>query len=176
MDFVAFKSSANPAVGALAPPINAAAQAAQIPPCLLAAIVARETGGRNILQIGVAPGPGCGCGLCQITAGVSWASITNPTYEGYPLLVPSENLHVAAVFFLAPLLVSAQRAQTERPGEFAASCRGQVVFAVAAGYNAGWGKVQLAMLEGVDADTQTTNGYAADVLSRYEAFVVESHA
>jgi len=47
---------------------------------------------------------------------------------------------------------------------------------VAAGYNAGWGKVQLAMLEGVDADTQTTNGYAADVLSRYEAFVVESHA
>ena len=56
---------------------------------MLAAIVCRETGGQNILQIGMAPGPGCGVGLTQITSGVDWSVASAPTYPGYgPLLDP----------------------------------------------------------------------------------------
>jgi hypothetical protein len=176
MDFVRFKSPSHPALNALAPQINAEAEIAKIAPCLLAAIVARETGGRNILQEGMPPGPGCGVGLCQITAGVSWTSITRPTFQGYDLLNESDNLYVAAAYFLSPLASSAARAQAANPAAFATSCRGQIVYAVAAGFNAGWGEVQSALARGADADGGTTNGYAADILSKYTAFVAESHA
>lgn len=176
MDFVAFKSPSHPALNALAAKINAEAMIAKIAPCLLAAIVARETGGQNILQEGMAPGPGCGVGLCQITAGVDWSSITQPTFHGYDLLDESDNLYVAAAWFLSPLVTSAERVQEASPAAFQRSCRGQVVYAVAAGYNAGWGEVQNALLLGTDADGGTTNGYAVDVLAKYAAFVAESHA
>src|ERR1700743_3302095 len=70
-------------------------------PCMLAAIVARESSGQNILQRGVAPGPGCGVGLCQITSDVDWTNISAPYYPGYGNLLDAlTNLEVGAHVFL----------------------------------------------------------------------------
>src|SRR5580692_9393946 len=63
-------------------------------PCMLAAIVAQESGGANILQRGMAPGPGCGVGLGQITSGVDWSDPIHPKFQGYDLFDPLQNLHV----------------------------------------------------------------------------------
>lgn len=179
MDLVKFSAPSVPAINQWADAINLACEGTNVPPCLLAAIVARETGGRNILQEGMPPGAGCGVGLCQITSGVDWSSIDHPSYDGLALLTPSSNLHVAVYNFLSGLVGSAVAAQASSPVSFAAACRGQVVFAAAAGYNAGWGKVELALSLSVDADQYTTSGedgpYAADVLAKYLAFVAESH-
>lgn len=175
MDNVLFNDPSHPALNALRSLINNEAQIAKVAPCLLAAIVARETGGRNVLQEGVAPGPGCGVGLCQITAGVDWSNLDVPTFQGYPLLNEADNLYVAGAYFLAPLVASAARVQRDNPHAFEVSCRGQIVYAVAAGYNAGWGEVQKALARGVDCDGGTTDGYAADVLAKYEEFVAASH-
>jgi hypothetical protein len=120
------------------------------------------------------PGDGCGVGLCQITASVDWADLSKPTFQGYDLMNESDNLYVAAAYFLAPLLADAARLQANNPAAFAKSCRGQEVFAVAVGYNGGWGMVQQAVANGVDADGDTTDGYGAAVLAYYEAFVAES--
>ena len=176
MNFVSFNAPDHPALMVFQHDINGEAEIAKIPPCLLAAIVWRESGGQNILQEGMAPGPGCGVGLTQITAGVDWTNPSRPTFQGYPLLDPADNLYVAAAFFLAPLISQAARAQRDYAASFALACKNQIIYAVAAGYNAGWGKVSLAMAQGVDCDTFTTNRYATDVLSKYELLVAESTA
>lgn len=174
MNDVRFNAPEHPALMAYQNAINGEAEIAKIPPCLLAAIVWRESGGQNILQLGVPPGPGCGVGLTQITSGVDWTDIAHPRYQGYDLLDPADNLYVAAAFFLAPLVSQAARAQRDTPAPFALSCKGQIVYAVAAGYNAGWGAVQKAMFRGVDADEYTSNNYAKDVLGKYALLVQES--
>ena len=174
MNFISFDAPNHPALMPYQHDINGEAEIAKIPPCLLAAIVWRESGGQNILQEGVAPGPGCGVGLTQVTAGVDWARPDAPSFQGYPLLDPADNLYVAAAFFLAPLVSQAARAQRDMPAPFALSCKNQIVYAVAAGYNAGWGAVQKAMFRGVDADEYTTNNYAKDVLGKYALLVDES--
>jgi len=175
MDFVKFNDPAHPALMQYRNDIQYAADQAGIPACLLAAIVWRESGGQNILQIGMQPGPGCGVGLTQITAGVDWSNPNDPTYQGYHLMQPADNLYVAATFFLKGLVQNAQNAEQNNPQAFTASCRGQIVFAAACGYNAGWGAVSAAMQQGVDADTKTTNGYGADVLAKYITLVNDSH-
>ena len=131
-----------------------------VEPCMLAAIVARESGGQNILQIGVPPGAGCGVGLCQITSGVNWGVITAPAYPGYgPLLDPDINLLVAAKEFLEPLLV-------EFPDNHLAAF---------AAYNAGPGSVDKALAEGLSPDTWTTNhDYGSDVFSSWINFTAAS--
>ncbi len=174
MNFVGFNAPNHPALMAYQHDINGEAEVAKIPPCLLAAIVWRESGGQNILQEGMSPGPGCGVGLTQITAGVDWSLPQNPSFQGYDLLHPADNLYVAAAFFLAPLISQAERAQRDTPAPFAVACKGQIVYAVAAGYNAGWGAVQTAMFRGVDADEYTSNNYAKDVLGKYALLVQES--
>lgn len=154
--------------------VNNEAQIAKVPPCLLAAIMWRETGGTNEYQIGMPHAPGCGVGLTQITSNVEWSNPDDPTLDGFHLMKPADNLYVAAAYYLAPLLANAARAQRDVPAAFEASCRGQQVFAVAAGFNAGWGAVQRALAEGVDADRFTTDAYAGDVLVKYEELVTES--
>lgn len=175
VDFVKFNVPAHPELMQYQNDIIYASGQANIPSCLLAAIVWRESGGQNIYQIGVPKGPGCGVGLTQITAGVDWTNTNDPTYQGYHLMTPSDNLFVAANYFLKGLVQSAQNAETNNLAAFQKSCRGQIVFAVACGYNAGWGAVSAAMNQGVDADTKTTNGYGADVLSKYIELVNASH-
>lgn len=175
MDSVHFNAPSHPALMAYQHDINGEAEVAKIPPCLLAAIVWRESGGQNILQEGMSPGPGCGVGLTQITASVDWSNPSKPVFQGYDLLNAADNLYVAAAFFLAPLITQATRAQRDQPDAFAAACKGQIIYAVAAGYNAGWGAVTDAMFRLTDVDANTTNGYATDTLAKYEALVAESH-
>jgi hypothetical protein len=175
MDFVKFNDPSHPELMQYQNNIVYAAGQGNIPSCLLAAIVWRETGGKNILQIGVPPGPGCGVGLTQITSGVDWTDINDPKYQGYHLMQPADNLLVAATYFLKGLVQNAINAENNNPQAFQTSCRGQVIFAAACGYNAGWGAVTAAISAGVDADTKTTNGYGADVLAKYVALVTASH-
>ncbi len=176
MDFVRFNAPSHPALMAYQHDINGEAEVAKIPPCLLAAIVWRETGGRNELQIGMEPGPGCGVGLTQITSGVDWSVPGKPMYQGYALLVPADNLYVAAAFFLAPDLAAAARLQRDNPAGFTAACRDQLVYAAAGAFNAGTGALQQAVAQGVDLDTYTTNDYASDALAKYLTLVAESHS
>jgi hypothetical protein len=175
MDLIAFKYPSDPDVNRWAAEINYACEGTTVPPCLLAAIVKRESLGLNVFQEGVPRGAGCGVGLCQITYGVDWSDVNQPTYDNLNLLVPSSNLHVAVNNFLEPLVAQATAAQRGQPIAFAASCKGQVAYAVAAGYNAGWGAVEAAMLQNVDADTKTTDQYAQAVFERYLAYVAASH-
>lgn len=120
---------------------NAADRTARVTPCMLAAIVNRETGGQNIVQIGAPRGPGSGVGLTQITSGVDWSNLDDPIYPGYgSLLDPQINLDVCAIEFLEPLLV-------EFDGNH------QAAFAA---YNAGAGAVSQALALGLSPDAYTT--------------------
>ena len=176
MNFVKFNAPDYPALMAYQNDIQYASDQATIPACLLAAIVWRETGGQNEYQIGMPHGPGCGVGLTQITSGVDWSSIDDPTYQGYHLMTPADNLYVAANYFLRGLMKSAEAAKTENPIGFETSCRGQIIYAVAAGYNAGFGAVLDAITRGIDVDTLTTNGYAGDCLQKFITLVDASEA
>ncbi|HEY2476086.1 MAG TPA: transglycosylase SLT domain-containing protein [Candidatus Cybelea sp.] len=175
MDFVKFNDPQHPQLMQHQSDILYASGQANIPSCLLAAIVWRESGGQNVLQKGVKPGPGCGVGLSQITSGVDWADINDPKFQGYQLLQPADNLYVAANYFLKGLVQSAENAEDNNLTAFRRCCRGQIIFAAACGYNAGWGAVSAAMNQGVDADTMTTNDYGADVLAKYITLVNDSH-
>jgi hypothetical protein len=118
----------------------AASKTWKVEPCMLAAIVDRETGGRNIFQVGVPPGEGCGVGLCQITAGVSWQRPTHPMFQGFELLDPLSNLIVAAKFFL-------ENALEAFPDNHVAAF---------AAYNLGGGGVQRELAQHLDPDAETT--------------------
>lgn len=139
---------------------RAASGTSQVDPCMLAAIVHRESGGQNVLQFGLPPGPGCGVGLCQITAGVDWSNTMTPVYPGFGLLLDIDvNLRVAAVAFLDPLL---QQFQGNHLAAFAA-------------YNAGAGAVQTALRAGRSPDSVTTGGYyGSDVMATWLSFVATS--
>ena len=132
----------------------------QVDPCMLAAIVHRESGGQNVLQFGMPAGPGCGVGLCQITAGVDWSNPSTPVYPGFGLLLDIDvNLRVAAVAFLDPLLK-----------QFAGNH-----LAAFAAYNAGAGAVQNALRAGRSPDSVTTGGnYGSDVMATWLSFVATS--
>ena len=175
MDFIRFNDPSSPALMAYASAINSEAQLADVPPCALAAIVARETGGRNIFQEGMQRGPGCGVGLTQITSGVDWSNPADPTYQGYHLLKPADNIYVCAAFFLKGLIAAAHRLAINNPTGFARSCRDQIIFAMAVGYNGGWGMVQTAVANGVDADGDTTDGYGTWVYAKYLELLSASH-
>jgi len=183
MNFVKLNVPSHPALQALRQQINDEAIIAKVPPCLLAAIVWRETDGKNILQYGADPNTGilpdgttAGVGLTQITSGVDWSNPKDPTIHGYHLLKESDNLYVSAAYYLAPLMASAARAQRDNPSEFNVSCHGQQVYAIGAGYNGGWGTVQAAMANGTDADSNTTDGYATDLQAKFDSLVSESLA
>ena len=176
MNFVDFHSPTHPALNALARTINAEARIAKVPACFLAAIVNRETGGRNIFQTGMPLGDGCGVGLTQITSGVVWnkAKMDDPTFEGYHLMDEASNLYVAAAFFIAPLIQSALRLQRDAPVSFDRFGNGQVAYYAAAGYNEGWNAVLSRFDQGIDPDGGTTDNYAKAVAAMYDAFVNEA--
>ncbi|HEY1682161.1 MAG TPA: hypothetical protein VGF98_11030 [Candidatus Tumulicola sp.] len=175
MDFVPFDDSTHPDLMRYQNDIQYAAAQAKIPSCFLATIVWRETGGQNIFQTGKSRGPGCGVGLAQITSDVIWDNSEDPTYGKYRLMVPSDNLYVAANYFIVSDLRNAQLAQINDSKAFNQSCRGQLAFAAACAYNAGWHAVELALTGGTDADITTTHGYGADVLSKYIELCNNSH-
>jgi hypothetical protein len=139
---------------------NAAQGTQHVDACMLAAIVARESGGQNILQTGMAPGPGCGVGLCQITAGVDWSNGAAPAYPGFgSLLDPDVNLRVAAHAFLDPLL---SMFPSNHIAAFAA-------------YNAGPGNVQAELKKGLAPDAWTTgHDYGTDVFTSWINFAAAS--
>lgn len=174
MNFVTFNAPSHLELMAYASELNSESTIAKAPPCFIAAIMWRETGGQNIYQRDMPHSPGCGVGLTQITSSVDWSNPDDPTLAGFHLMKPADNLYVCAAYYAVPLLSNAERLQRDNPRAFDVSCRGQRAFAAAAGYNAGWGKVLLAIAKGVDADTYTTNNYAADVLAKYETLVEES--
>jgi hypothetical protein len=177
-DFVPLDPSAG--TGRWAALINARAHEAKIAPCLLAAIVEQESAGENVLEEGVKPGPGCGCGVTQVTSNVDWSDIANPAYlfEGkqWELLDPSANLHVAAKAFLAPALRNCKTLIALCPATTKKFGGGQLVFYIACSFNAGFGAVSRAVYRGTDPDLETTNHYGAAVLATYEAYVAASHA
>lgn len=130
-------------------------------PCMLAAIVARESGGQNIFQHGMPLGAGCGVGICQITYAVDWTNLTNPGYPGVPgfLLDPKTNLYVAAHYFLEPTL---EKFPNNHIAAFAA-------------YNLGKDAVQRELIEGLSPDAWTSgNDYGHDVFTNWINFVAAS--
>jgi hypothetical protein len=183
MDFVRFSDASVPGINALAHDINGEAEMAKVPPCALAAVVGNESDGKNELQEGtdtttmlLPDGTRPGVGPCQITAGVDWSNLQHPTYEGYDLWNVPDNLYVAAAFFLAPAIASAQRLQESDPVGFAKWGDGQVLFYAFAAYNEGVGRVQTKFAAGENPDDGTTDGYAARAMAQYTAFVAASHA
>lgn len=139
---------------------TAASETAAVDSCMLAAIVLRESGGQNILQIGMQPGPECGVGICQITYNVDWSNLLTPSYPGYgSLLDPNTNLRVAASVFLDPLL-------TIFPGNHIAAF---------AAYNCGPSAVENALRSGRTPDSVTTNkNYGSDVFKTWINFTAAS--
>lgn len=141
---------------------SAANETEYVQPCMLAAIVDRESNGVNEFQIGVPPGnPNCGVGLCQITYNVNWANIAAPTFPGFDgsLMDPAVNLTVSAKAFLEPAIEAF-------PGNHLAAF---------AAYNAGIGAVQKALHRGANPDTVTTNNdYGHDVFMNWINFTAAS--
>lgn len=142
---------------------KAAQQTEHVEPCMLAAIVDRETGARNIFQIGMPHAPGCGVGDCQITADVDWTDPLHPTFtrDGvtYDLLDRQQNLIVAAKYFLEPALV-------QFPDDHVAAF---------AAYNLGGGGVQRELQLHEDPDTDTTGrDYGHSVFKEYIDFTAVS--
>ena len=139
---------------------EAASDTAFVDPCMLAAIVARETGGQNVYQFGVPAGPGCGVGICQITSGVDWSVLSSPSFPGYgPLMNPDVNLQVSAKEFLDPLLRSF-------PGSHLSAF---------AAYNLGAKAVKQELRLGLSPDSWTTHhDYGTDVFTSWITFAAVS--
>lgn len=156
--------------------INAEAQLAKVPPCALAAIVCRESGGQDIPPQRGSKRAGRGVGLTRISTGVHWTDPGDPTYDGYHLLRPAENLYVCCAHFIAPLLANATRLQAGDPAGFARFGQGQILYYLFAAYNAGWASVTRLYAKDQDPDSGTSDGYAADTFERYMKFVAVSHA
>lgn len=180
MDFVDFAPHEETGVGKWVGQINKQAKIARVPPCALAAIVANETGGQNIFQIGVPRGPGCGVGLCQITAGVDWSDIDQPAYHDpqgktWALLAPAANLYVAGQWFLAPAIDECEALRDSRPGAMN-FWSPEILFFAFAAFNAGYGTVRSAVLEGTNPDRFTTDDYAIRAMEHYHQYLAEAHA
>jgi hypothetical protein len=139
---------------------NAARKTKLVEPCMLLAIVDRETGGRNVYQYGMPHGPGCGVGYTQITSGVDWSDPDHPKYPGYgDLFDPQVNFDVCAIEFLEPLL---EAFPDNHLAAFAA-------------YNLGLGGVQEEIARGESPDAETTGGdYGHAVFSDWINFTAAS--
>lgn len=138
---------------------EAVAGCALTEPCMLAAIVDRESGGENILERGMIPGPGTGAGICQITFGTQWSG-PFPSFPGYGnLMDPLTNLRVAAHEFLEPAL---RKYPNDHVAAFAA-------------YNLGIGGVGLELAEHLSPDAWTTGqDYGSSVFTDWINFSAAS--
>jgi hypothetical protein len=126
--------------------------AGEVTPSMLAAIVKRESGFRNIFQAGMPRGVGCGVGYCQLTSGVEWIDLDHPTIGGLDLTVPSNNFTVAVRDFLLPAFRSFPDSH-------------QAAFDA---YNLGAGGVAAELIAGESPDANTTDGnYGSDVFENW---------
>lgn len=167
MDFVAYKDASNSAINQWAALINQYAGASSIPPCALAAVVERESGGNKN-----AKSPDGGWGLAQITYGVDANGVYTAT--GQNMLDPASNLEVACKYFLGPaikecLLLREQYSSTMN------GINGEILYFAFIAYNAGFGTVQKAVAAGNDPDAKSTNHYGAGTLAIYHRDVQRSH-
>jgi soluble lytic murein transglycosylase-like protein len=168
MDTITYHDPAKPAIDRWSILINAAAAAASVPACALAAIVERESGGDANAR-----SDDGGWGLCQITAGVDENGIFTQT--GAKMLDPASNIDVAAKFFLAPAIAQCAALRATDAATMDAVSTEILYFAFCA-YNAGFGAVRRAIASGTDPDSVTTNDYGSGTLALYHAAVVASHA
>lgn len=175
MDFTKLNIPNHPAIQKYAVSINNQCEAANVPPCALAAIVANETGGQNIFQHGMPHSAGCGVGLTQITAGVDWTNPAQPTYHmdghTWALLDTSSNLYVAAKYFIAPAMAEFIQYRIEH----STMPVPEILYYVFAGFNEGVGAVEWYLRHGEDPDVGTSDHYATRALEYYHTFLSESH-
>jgi hypothetical protein len=169
MDFSLFKAVGKFAINdfpTIEKSINNQAHAARVPPCALAAIIMRESAGRNIFQEGVPhDDPNCGYGYAQITYGANRSDPEHPTFvlngKTYDLFDPSSNLYIAAQAFLGPAISNmlALRQSVSMPNE--------ILYYAFGAYNAGFAAVARALHAGEDVDSVTTDNYASGTLALY---------
>lgn len=156
---------------------QAIADGAKVPPCALAAIVMRESGGQNIYQRGVPPGPGCGVGVTQITFGVNWTNESQPTFEyngsTYQLNQIPQNLYVAAAAFLAPAITQALALQKQW-GDVMAQWSTQALYWAFGIYNAGYVPIQDCAENGTNPNSVTTDDYCSGTYNLYQEAVAAS--
>jgi hypothetical protein len=167
MDFREYMDPTNNAIDRYRLEINAQAKAATVPPCALAAIVEQESGGQNILQQGISPGPGCGVGLCQITFGVDWSDPLDPRFGRHALLTPVDNLTVGASEFLKPA-IDAMITLRAFHGDYMESVNEALLFWVFCCYNAGIDFVEGCVKDHRDPDEETTAFYGTRALTLYQ--------
>jgi hypothetical protein len=154
------------------------ANAALIPSCALAAIVKRESAGRNVFQEGVShDSPDCGYGYCQITYGADRTDPEHPTYtldgKSYDLFDASSNLYIAAKGFLAPAVSDMLKL---RDAIGTAKMPQEILLYAFAAYNAGSYRVGQVIRGGGNIDSLTTDNYASATLDLYHAALQASHS
>lgn len=150
--------------------------AALVPSCALAAIVKRESDGKNIFQVGVPhSSPDCGYGSCQITFGANRDDPEHPSYEidgkAYELFDPSSNLFVAAKGFLAPAISDMLKLRDSIGGD---KMSDEILYYAFAAYNAGSYRVSQTLRGGGNVDNITTDNYASGTLLLYRQAVQAS--
>ncbi len=168
MDFVAYRDPSNAAINQWAALVNQYANASSVPPCALAAIVERESGGNKDARSGDG-----GWGLAQITYGVDANGIYTAT--GQNMLDPASNLEVGAKYFLAPAIKECLLLR-ERYGSTMNGINSEILYFAFIAYNAGFGTVHKSVAAGNDPDPHSTNHYGAGTLALYHTDVQRSHA
>ena len=173
MDFRPFKTHVtkeDPRQGRWADLINDRARKFGVPPCAIAAIIARESDWDEKAVSGDG-----GYGLMQVTYLAYPPGIYQPTYEN--LLDGAVNMDVAVRDFLAPAVSYWAKARWGEPGLYSEMQKyspGECVYYVFGEYNAGRSAIVSALVRQENPDSVTTNDYCSGTLALYHAFLEQS--